>query len=136
MNVEEFVVLIGVTKEINEKFQVYRDTVTLVDDLINVLINTTENRSKIRTKEDEIEQKKASKLINELQGELQRVESTEEQQKEKFKKELDKLIPDLVKGVTELKELSVDPKYLDIHSDEKEMLKDLTAKWAKYEEFE
>lgn len=75
-------------------------------------------------------------MINELQSELQRIESTEEQQKERFKKELDKLIPDLIKNVGELKEAGVNPKYLDKNQDEREMLRDLTEKWEKYEEFE
>lgn len=41
-NVEEFVILMDHCKEINEKFQSVRDTITLVDDMLNVLIEKSE----------------------------------------------------------------------------------------------
>lgn len=105
----------------------------MIDSQNNTILNEKETGPKTGDKTEIANMTMAKKQINELTTALSQVESTEEQQKEKFKKELEKLIPELVNQCNTLKEQSSDPKYLDINSNETEMLKDLTEKFATYE---
>jgi len=83
-------------REINEKFQDYKDTTTLVTQMLETIAAERETGSKQVDKQDAQSFKTATKIINELSIEISKIESTEDIQKEKFKKELDKLIPVLL----------------------------------------
>lgn len=102
--------------------------------MLEVIAAERDTGPKVMSKDDAASLKNAQKIINDLTNELQRVESTEETQKDKFKKELDRLIPALVSEVTQLKEQSVESKYLDIASDQAQMIKELEDKWSRYTE--
>ena len=102
--------------------------------MLEVIAAERDTGPKVMNKEDALSLKNAQKIINDLTNELQKVESTEELQKDKFKKELDRLIPALVADVTQLKDQSVEPKYLDITSDQQQMIKELDEKWYRYTE--
>lgn len=106
----------------------------LIEQMLEVIAQERENGPKTMSKDDAQSLKGAQKMINDLTNELQRVESTEETQKDRFKKELDRLIPELVSEVTTLKEQSTETKYLDITSDQQQMIKELEEKWFKYNE--
>jgi hypothetical protein len=51
-NVEEFVVQLGDLKEINDKFQGYRDQVALIEQMLEVIAQERENGPKTMSKDD------------------------------------------------------------------------------------
>jgi dynein heavy chain len=89
---------------------------------------------KIR-KEDENHLKDAAKQISNLAARLAAVEQTMEAEMEGWKKDLDKKIPQLNNLVHELTQDCQLPQYLDKNQDMTDMIKQLDAKWEKFEEY-